>query len=276
VEVDRMSIWSRRIAARPAGPLRALARAALCLALAAAAFAPGALGNERAAPPERDPLSEAQGDPFRLNPGQPFRSPAIEPFHVPIPGGIGRQPCIRCHFEGMGTITPQEGLPRKYSIESAFRTYWASPHGRLRALGERNAPRCVDCHLTQEWNEILPQEHPDSPINPKNLARICAKCHGAAMLKARVMDGSMHLELQGRSLKPGAPAAVRYGFVPGLTKMEKSYYLGDIDVVAWVSFAFLVLTVGTLSSLALFMLLDLYRKLRERHAARAEDDHERG
>ena len=131
-------------------------------------------------------------------------------------------------------------------------------------MGERNAPRCVDCHLTEEWREILPQEHPDSPINPKNLPKICAKCHGAAMLKARVMDGSMHLELKRRSLIPGEPVAVRYGFLPGITKLEKSYYIGSFDVVAWVNFLFLVLTVGTLTSLTLFMLLDLYRKLMER------------
>jgi hypothetical protein len=252
-------------------------RRSCTLALAAVwlALGSGAWATERAAPPERDALRSAEGDPFRLSAGQPFRSPAIEPFHVPIPGGIGHQPCIRCHFEGMGTILPQEALPRKYSIQSAFRTYQQSPHGRLRALGEVNAPRCMDCHLTQEWREILPQEHPDSPVNPRNLARICAKCHGDAMLKARVMDGSMHLELQRRSLKPGAPPEVRYGFLPGLTKLEKSYYVGPIDVVAWVNFAFLLLTVSTLSSLALFMVLDLYRKLMERRATRSEAGHER-
>ncbi|HEX9842008.1 MAG TPA: hypothetical protein VGC20_04635 [bacterium] len=269
-----MSSRRRRTAGWMAGPFCALALAVLCGAPPVPWLAPAALAIERSAPPERDPLRSAQGDPFRLSPGQPFRSPAIEPFHVAIPGGIGHQPCIRCHFEGMGTISPQEDLPRKYSIQSAFRTYWSSPHGRLRALGEHNAPRCVDCHLTQEWREILPQEHPDSPINPKNLARICAKCHGAAMLQARVMDGSMHLELQRRSLKPGTPPEVRYGFLPGLTKLEKSYYIGKIDVMAWVNFAFLVLTVGTLCFLALFMLLDLYRKLMERRAKRSVGGHE--
>jgi hypothetical protein len=248
--------------------LHARLGAALAGLLLALWLAPGAPAGERSAPPPADPLSAAQGDPFRISHGQPFRSPAMTPMHVPIPGGIGSQPCIRCHFEGMGTILPQEGLPRKYSIEVAFRTYWLSPHGRLRALGERNAPRCVDCHLTQEWSEILPREHPDSPINPKNLAKVCAKCHGPAMLTARVMDGSMHLEPARRSLKPGAPLEVRYGFVPGITKLEKSYYLGPIDVVAWVNFAFLALTVGTLSSLAGFMVLDLVRKLLERRRTR--------
>ncbi len=243
----------------------------LLLALCLAAGGP-ATASDRAEPPPSDPLSAAQGDPFRISQGQPFRSPAMVPLHVAIPGGIGNQPCIRCHFEGMGTILPQEGLPRKYSIEAAFRTYWLSPHGRLRALGDHNAPRCRDCHLTDEWSDILPREHPDSPINPNNLAKICAKCHGPAMLNARVMDGSMHLELSRRSLKPGAPLEVRYGFVPGLTKLEKNYYLGPIDVVAWVNFAFLVLTVGTLGSLAAFMLLDLYRKLMERRQARRGDE----
>lgn len=235
---------------------------------------PSVWAIERSSEPNRDPLNAAGGDPFSISKGRPFRSPAIRPFHIPIPGGIGNQPCIRCHFEGMGTIIPAEGLPRKYSIQSAFRTYSESPHGRLRALGDRNAPRCVDCHLTEEWRDILPQEHPDSPIHPKNLAAICAKCHGRAMLSARVMDGSMHLELRRRSLKPGAPLEVRYGFLPGVTKLEKSYYLGRIDVVAWVNFLFLVLTVSTLCFLALFLLLDLFRKLMERRATSVEGNDE--
>ncbi len=250
------------------------------IALAAALVLWMALGFEaRAAdpflPPGGDLLGRSEGDPLRLAGGRPFISPAIEPLHVPIPGGIGRQPCFRCHFEGMGTVVPQEDLPRKYSIQSAFRSYWDSPHGRMRTLGERNAPRCEDCHLTREWREILPQEHPDSPVNPRNLAKICAKCHGRGMLNARVMDGSMHLELRTRSLVPGGPVGTRYGFLPGITKLEASYYLGPIDLVAWVNFLFLVLTVGTLVSLTLFMLLDLNRKLCERRAERREGEDEK-
>jgi hypothetical protein len=249
-----------------------LAAGLLGLGLLLAAGADG-WATERTVPATDDPLRSAQGDPFRLSQGQPFRSPALQPFHVPIPGGIGHQPCIRCHFEGMGTIVPQEMLPRKYSIQYAFSSYWASPHGRLRALGERNAPRCVDCHLAEEWADILPQEHPDSPVNPRNLARICAKCHGDAMLGARVMDGSMHLELNRRSLKPGAPLSARYGFVPGITKLNQTYYVGPVDVVAWVNLLFLVLTVGTLTSLAAFMLLDMVRKLLDRRdRTRRTDD----
>lgn len=244
----------------------------VCLLLVTA----GAVANERSTEPEQDPLRATKGDPFRLSRGRPFRSPVIQQFHVPIPGGIGNQPCIRCHLEGLGTIIPQEELPRKYSIQSAFRTYWESPHGRLRTLGDLNAPRCMDCHLTEEWREILPQEHPDSPVNQKNLPKICAKCHGAGMLTARVMDGSMHLELQRRSLKPGEPVEVRYGFLPGITKLEKSYYIGQIDVVTWVNFLFLVLTVGTLISLTLFMLLDLYRKLMEKRESSWEENDETG
>jgi hypothetical protein len=174
----------------------------------------------------------------------------------------------------LGTVLPQEMLPRKYSIQSAFQSYLDSPHGRLRALGERNAPRCADCHLTQEWREILPQEHPDSPVNPRNLAKICAKCHGAAMLKARVMDGSMHLELQRRRLVPGEPMGTRYGFLPGITKLEKSYYIGSIDIVAWVNFLFTGLAVVTLISLTAFMLLDLNRKLIERRDQKRRKQHE--
>ncbi len=200
---------------------------------------------------------------------------AVPPMHVTIPGGIGNQPCISCHLEGLGTILPQEEMPKKYSISSAFASYQASPHGRMRALGERNAPTCKDCHLTREWRDILPQEHPDSPVNPKNLARICAKCHGRGMLKAKVMDGSMHLELQKRTLLPGKPLGRRYGFVPGITKMEKTYYIGPFDIIAYINFLFLVLTVGTLTALSLFAALDLNRKLLERREQRLASQNEK-
>jgi len=200
--------------------------------------------------------------------GLPFSAAGWEPsmgeLHFPIPGGIGDQPCIQCHLEGMGTVIPQEGLPRKYSITTAYASYRDSPHGRLRAMGERNAPDCKDCHLTMEWSQILPTEHPDSPINPRNLPRICARCHGEGMLNTRVSEGSMHLDFKRRSLMPSDPVDTRYGFLPGISKMEKSYFMGPFDLVVGVTFLFLVLTVGTLSVMGIFVLLDLYRKLMER------------
>lgn len=197
----------------------------------------------------------------------PGRAPDAS-AHVPIPGGLGGRTCFECHLSGVGEARPAQEQPRRYSLAEAFETYLESPHGRLRRLGDQRAPMCEDCHLTREWKEILPREHPDSPIHPRNLPDICARCHGEAMRTANVTEGSMHLELSGRSLVPGGPLDVKYGFLPGLTKTEGAYYLGPIDVMAYVSVFFLLITVGTLLSFSVYLVIDLRRKLIERREAR--------
>lgn len=198
-------------------------------------------------------------------------SMAGEAIHVPIPGGIEGRTCFECHISGEGKYLPTK-LTVKYSIAQAFATYKQSPHGRLRRLGDMRAPMCEDCHLTREWGDILPQEHPDSPVNPSNLPSICAKCHGNIMLTAKVAEGSMHIALAKRSLRPGEPIKVRYGLLPGLTKREKAYYIGPIDVLAYVNWFFTIITVGTLSMLIVYVVFDLRRKLIERREEKRGKD----
>jgi hypothetical protein len=193
---------------------------------------------------------------------------AADPPHVPIPGGLQGKTCYECHVQGVAAVSPLlHGRSRRYSLAGAFVTYMESPHGRLRRLGDMRAPMCEDCHYTREWKDILPADNPDSPINPRNEPRVCARCHGKAMLTAKVAQGSMHLELRHRSLVPGAPLEVRYGFLPGLTEREWAYYIGPFDITAWVSVLFLVLTVGTLVAFSAYMVVDLIRKLKERREA---------
>lgn len=184
--------------------------------------------------------------------------------HIPIRGGIGNKTCYECHIKGTGIRLPSEERPKMYSMAQAFETFLQSPHGRLRLLGDERAPMCEDCHGTREWKDILPQSHPDSPIHPKNLPRVCAKCHGEGMFQSNVTEGAMHLELMERSLVPGKPLAVRYGFLPGITKSEKAYYIGLFDFTAYISWFFLVLTLGTLSLFSLYVFVDLIRKVLER------------
>ena len=184
--------------------------------------------------------------------------------HVPVAGGLGGKTCYECHIRGSGIILPSQERPRKYSVASAWVTYLKSPHGRLRSMGDDKAPACEDCHMTQVWSEILPQSHPDSPIHPNHLPAICARCHGKGMLSAKVAEGSMHLELHPASLLPGKPLEVRYGFLPGIMRLESAYKLGPFNVVAVVYFFFLVLTVTTLTAVSTYMVLDCYRKLVDR------------
>jgi len=198
---------------------------------------------------------------------------ADDPTHVPVAGGLQGKTCYECHIQGVSALSPVQEHSRRYSLAGAFETYMESPHGRLRQLGDMRAPMCEDCHFTREWKDILPADNPESPINPRNLPRVCARCHGTAMLTAKVAEGSMHLELRHRSLVPGAPLEVKYGFLPGLTKREWAYYIGPFDVTAYVSAFFLLITVGTLGAFGLYMVVDLLRKLKERHAAQDAASH---
>lgn len=47
-------------------------------------------------------------------------------------------------------------------------------HGKHFALGKQNIPNCTYCHIGHE----LPRDDPRSAINPVNVGRICAGCHG--------------------------------------------------------------------------------------------------
>lgn len=193
---------------------------------------------------------------------------AREPPHVPIPGGLRGKSCFECHIAPRGDALPSLERPKKYTLAAAYETYLQSPHGRLRTLGDQRAPMCEDCHLTREWKNILPREVPTSPIHPRNLPGICARCHGEGMRTANVAAGSMHLELAHRSLRPGAALEVRYGFLPGLTKLEQHYYIGPFDITAYVNWFFILITVGTLCAFSAYMVIDLIRKLMERHERR--------
>lgn len=200
-------------------------------------------------------------------------SMAGEVIHVPIPGGLQGKTCFECHIAGEAESLPTQRTV-KYSLTQAFETYLQSPHGRLRRLGDYRAPMCEGCHGTREWKDILPQEHPDSPVNPANLANTCATCHGKSMLRAKVTEGSMHLALAERSLMPGEPIQVTYGMIPGMTKREKAYYIGPIDITAYINWFFTVLTVGTLTMLVAYVVLDMRRKLIERGRKKRGDKNE--
>lgn len=235
--------------------------------------------------PHPRPLSRSPGRGRRLLPRYPAlliaavlagflgtgASAAGGPPHVPVPGGLQGKTCFDCHIQRPAASLPSRERPRKYSIAAAFKTYLESPHGRLRTLGDKRAPMCEDCHLTREWADILPQEVPSSPIHPDNLPGICARCHGEGMRTANVAEGSMHLELTQRSLMPGEPLEVRYGFLPGLTKAEHAYFLGPFDVTAYVNWFFILITVGTLMAFSVYMVMDLIRKLLERYERRNEE-----
>jgi cytochrome b subunit of formate dehydrogenase len=79
--------------------------------------------------------------------------------------------CIRCHGDSK--------LMQKNNLTTiAVKTYQGTLHGTIRKLGGPSAG-CADCHGA---HNILPEQDPKSSINPRNLTKICSKCHQGANL----------------------------------------------------------------------------------------------
>ena len=74
--------------------------------------------------------------------------------------------CIRCHGD-------KELMKKNNLTTIAVKTYLETLHGTIRKLGAPSAG-CADCHGA---HNILPKQDPKSSINPKNLTKVCSKCH---------------------------------------------------------------------------------------------------
>lgn len=76
--------------------------------------------------------------------------------------------CKSCHSN-------KEMMERNRLSPNAVRYYEETYHGKVQDLGyPTSVAGCADCHTT---HNILAKEHPDSAINPKNLAKNCERCH---------------------------------------------------------------------------------------------------
>jgi cytochrome b subunit of formate dehydrogenase len=74
--------------------------------------------------------------------------------------------CDKCHAD--------KALMKKNNLTTiAVQTYKQSIHGKVQKLGYP-AAGCADCHTS---HNILPKDDPHSTINPKNLVRVCSRCH---------------------------------------------------------------------------------------------------
>ncbi len=132
--------------------------------------------------------------------------------------------CAKCH-ENERLMT-QRGVP----VEQV-ETYKESFHGIALEFGMKTAANCVSCH---GYHRILPRDDPQSPINPKNLAKTCGKCHPRA--SETVAIGSFHIN-------PKEPSA---------------------GIVYAVSTFFKWFTYSVILGLILHILLDLYGRARRR------------
>ena len=60
--------------------------------------------------------------------------------------------------------------------EDKKKTYIATYHGQISALGYANTAKCFDCH---GGHRILKSDNPRSKVNAKNLIKTCRQCHNA-------------------------------------------------------------------------------------------------
>ena len=83
----------------------------------------------------------------------------------------------------------------KYGMSNSLTSYDATHHGVIAIYGSaedaERVPGCLDCHKIENAHKIQPAAHPDSPMNPSNVAKACADkaCHG---IELNVGSGSMH------------------------------------------------------------------------------------
>lgn len=100
----------------------------------------------------------------------------------------GKLSCVDCHKDLAGKSLPHPKATQKVDCAGCHQannhfgapdvnsrvTYADSVHGQAAARGDRDAPRCADCHGD---HNILPPSNPDSPISRFSVAETCGRCH---------------------------------------------------------------------------------------------------
>ncbi len=132
--------------------------------------------------------------------------------------------CAKCHSKVV--------IMEKYGVKSEqVATYKESFHGIANEFGLLKAANCASCHTA---HQIFPSDDPRSTVNPRNIPKTCGKCHPGA--NANFAKGRIHLNPKDRSA----------------------------GTVYWVALGFKVLTLSTLAALFIHILLDLYRRYKNR------------
>jgi len=79
--------------------------------------------------------------------------------------------CGKCHADP--EFARRHNLPRVLPPKA----YENSIHAKALRRGITNAPSCSDCHSIEGAHKILPMSDPASPVNRKNVAKTCGRCH---------------------------------------------------------------------------------------------------
>jgi cytochrome b subunit of formate dehydrogenase len=132
--------------------------------------------------------------------------------------------CARCHAD--------DELAQRYGFQATRMSSWGSSyHGIASGFGATGAANCASCH---GFHAILPSSDPRSMVHPENLQATCGECHpnaGAAFAKVPVHS---LVEREGN-------------FIPWLVKV-----------------VYAVLVVGMIGAFLLFILIDLFARVRLR------------
>ncbi len=134
--------------------------------------------------------------------------------------------CASCHGD--------EAIMARYGIEAdQVETFEESFHGIGVRFGSKRVANCASCHGT---HDIRPSDDPGSSVNPANIPRTCGKCH------------------------PGANPNYARG------KIHINPKIREAGIVYWVATFFKYLTLVTIAALIMHILLDLWRRFKDRGA----------
>jgi cytochrome b subunit of formate dehydrogenase/nitrate/TMAO reductase-like tetraheme cytochrome c subunit len=132
--------------------------------------------------------------------------------------------CARCHGD--------DEFAARHDLKSDVNLSWGSSyHGIAKALGAEDAANCASCH---GFHAIFPSADPRSSVNPANLESTCGSCH--------------------------PNAGVAFARVPVHSTLDEA----SNPVPFWVKTIYTALVVGVIGAFVLFILLDLYGRLRLR------------
>ena len=132
--------------------------------------------------------------------------------------------CARCHAS--------DELAKRYGFRSSVRSSWGSSyHGIATAFGDRAVANCASCH---GFHDVLPSSDPRSRVNVANLDKTCGSCH-------------VH-------------ASAAFARIPVHAVADRA----QNPVPWWVQRIYAVLVTGMIAAFVLFILADLWCRLRLR------------
>lgn len=130
--------------------------------------------------------------------------------------------CARCHGD--------DEFVKSHGLKSGVRASWGSSyHGIASSLGAEGAANCASCH---GFHDIFPSEDTRSPIHVANLDRTCGACH--------------------------SNASAAFARVPVHSTIDAA----SNPVPYWVKTIYTWLVVAVIGAFVLFILLDLFGRLR--------------